>query len=345
MPALVLPSLPITLPADALAALAVSAGDTSAGAQAAPDFAAVLTAQLALDPRLGLDPLGRPAGHGEMASEPTDPAPADVLGDQLLTAATGLAEIPLRIAAPPAQPSPTAVELPASGRPAPVLVAAAPVPEAPSSAASPAGAAATPAAPAAIAAAIETQPSAASAPVLAPSLDAQLRDAPAASEPTTAQTQPTQVQALQPPGREQPPVDTPVRLGARTFADDVGGRVAWMVANGRHSAELRIDPPQLGPIEVRLTLNGDQASVTLVSPHAAVRDALQASLPRLHEMLLGSGVDLGSVHVGSEASHGDSRREAHPDRTLGASWAGTTAEGVGRDGGMRLGQGLVDTYA
>ena len=102
------------------------------------------------------------------------------------------------------------------------------------------------------------------------------------------------------------PSAQPVRLemaapvGSREFGTEMGSRLVWMATNNHQVAELRIDPPQLGPVEVRLSIANDQASLSFASPHAAVRDAIQASLPRLQDMLQGLGISLGNVSVGAE---------------------------------------------
>lgn len=102
------------------------------------------------------------------------------------------------------------------------------------------------------------------------------------------------------------PAAQPVRLdvaapvGSREFGAEVGNRLVWMASNNHQVAELRVDPPQLGPVEVRLSIANDQATLSITSPHAAVRDAIQASLPRLQDMLQGLGISLGNVSVGAE---------------------------------------------
>jgi flagellar hook-length control protein FliK len=103
-----------------------------------------------------------------------------------------------------------------------------------------------------------------------------------------------------PPAAHAPEVAA--RLGTPGFADDFGNRVVWMAGQGQHAAEFRIDPPHLGPVEVRLALSNDQASLVLLSPHASVREALQSTLPRLQELLGAAGINLGSVHVGTQGS-------------------------------------------
>jgi flagellar hook-length control protein FliK len=140
-------------------------------------------------------------------------------------------------------------------------------------------------------------------------------------------------------------------VGSRGFGDEVGQRLVWMAGQGHQAAELRLNPPELGPVEVRLTLSSDQASLTILSPHAAVRDAVQSNLPRLQDMLQSVGVNLGSVFVGSQGSgqpFGE-RPDFSPGSTVPGAIHGAsgpaTASGISTAGSVRLGLGVVDTYA
>jgi flagellar hook-length control protein FliK len=112
----------------------------------------------------------------------------------------------------------------------------------------------------------------------------------------------------------------PGRVGEPGWGNAFSQRVSWMVGQQIQSAEFRVEPPQLGPIEVRLSIANDQASLTFAAPHAGARDAIQASLPRLQEILLESGVSLGNVFVGSQmpqSRHDTGARE----RALGGASA------------------------
>jgi len=69
-------------------------------------------------------------------------------------------------------------------------------------------------------------------------------------------------------------------------------------------AELHLNPPHLGPLEVRLSITSDQnavANAQFTSPHAAVREAIEAAMPRLREILAESGVTLGNTTVGNDS--------------------------------------------
>ena len=79
----------------------------------------------------------------------------------------------------------------------------------------------------------------------------------------------------------------------------LGERLIWMAKGDHQMAELKISPPNLGPLEVRLNINHDQASVSFVSHHAAVRDAIESAIPRLREMLAEQSINLVQADVGS----------------------------------------------
>lgn len=98
-----------------------------------------------------------------------------------------------------------------------------------------------------------------------------------------------------------------IRLGTTGWRDEVGQKLTWMISNNRQQADLILNPPQLGRIEVTLSLDGNQASASFASPHVAVREALENSMARLREVLADAGVTLGQTHVGAE-----SRRDSNP---------------------------------
>ncbi|MGH8684741.1 MAG: flagellar hook-length control protein FliK, partial [Nitrosospira sp.] len=142
------------------------------------------------------------------------------------------------------------------------------------------------------------------------------------------------------------------RVGTAGWDNALGQKVLWMVSNQQQVAELNLDPPDLGPLQVILSITDDQASATFVSQHADVRQALEAALPRLKEMMAESGISLGNTTVSAETSQqqGGFERQyrpgAHPHRGGDAMDApnvksvdiGTSYTNTGRSR-------LVDTFA
>jgi flagellar hook-length control protein FliK len=132
------------------------------------------------------------------------------------------------------------------------------------------------------------------------------------------------------------------------FEQALGERLAWLVQEGRHDARIKLHPAELGSVDIRLSLDGDSTRISLASPHAAVRDALELAVPRLREMLGSAGLDLSHVNVGTgdARSHGDFGRDAQPSTHAHARFdAVDDAEATAMTLAIRLPQGLVDTFA
>ena len=70
--------------------------------------------------------------------------------------------------------------------------------------------------------------------------------------------------------------------------------------NGLQTAELHLNPQDLGSIQISLKLDNDHAQLTLVSNHSQVRDALEAAIPQLRASMAESGINLGQSHVSSD---------------------------------------------
>ncbi len=147
--------------------------------------------------------------------------------------------------------------------------------------------------------------------------------------------------------------------GARVFNVDVplqqpgwdralGNGIRWMVNQNLQVAELRVSPPNLGPLEVRLQVEGDRTHVNIVAPHATTREAVEAALPRLREMFAESGLNLGDVNVREEGrEHGSADGSGGQGTQLPGTADGTAGEtdaGETRSGSSAV-QGLVDFYA
>ncbi|WP_126444202.1 flagellar hook-length control protein FliK [Sulfuricystis multivorans] len=157
--------------------------------------------------------------------------------------------------------------------------------------------------------------------------------------------------AQSPHGHESLTISHPV--GVPGWNEEIGNRITWIAAQGKSQAELVLNPPQLGRIEVSLTVNGDQAAASFASSNPVVRELLEAALPRLRELLADAGIQLGQAQVGAEHSRQQAQQEKHGDnpasdsaRTFGTnqalSWV--SLEGP-RINGLKSGRGLVDVFA
>lgn len=142
------------------------------------------------------------------------------------------------------------------------------------------------------------------------------------------------------------PMDAPsADLHGDDFAETVGGRLLWMAEQKVGHAHIRISPAELGPVEIRMRLDGERVHADFSSGQAEVRLALESSLPRLREMLASQGFTLGQADVGH---HGQSRSsDAHQTpagHVAGSSGGGELESGDAAPRRLAL-RGLLDAYA
>ena len=78
---------------------------------------------------------------------------------------------------------------------------------------------------------------------------------------------------------------------------DMGERIVWMSSRAIPAAEIRLNPQHLGPISVRVDVTDDKATVVFTAQHAVVRETLEASIPKLREMMSSQQLNLVEVNV------------------------------------------------
>lgn len=149
----------------------------------------------------------------------------------------------------------------------------------------------------------------------------------------------------------QPRSEVATPLHAANWSSDFGEKVVWLAKSEQQSAQLNINPPQLGPVQITLQLNGDQATAVFASPHAEVRQAIEDSLPQLREMLAGAGINLGQADIGANLARqqAEARFQAAAENRSSSENAilpavgGTVQSTAGQP--IQSGRGLVDLFA
>jgi flagellar hook-length control protein FliK len=100
-------------------------------------------------------------------------------------------------------------------------------------------------------------------------------------------------------------VDVPAMTRPLThpaWNQEMGERIVWMNNQGISSAEIKMNPQNMGPITVRIDMNQDQATIAFTAQNSDVRTALEASIPKLREMLNSQNVNLADVNVSQQSS-------------------------------------------
>ena len=186
----------------------------------------------------------------------------------------------------------------------------------------------------------------------------QARETAAAREPVAvaalAQAQPAVMEAVQATAAAAEGLSA--RVGTEAWENQVGQKVVYMVGSEEQTASLTLNPPDLGPLQVVLSVTNDQASVTFSANQEEVRQALENALPRLREMMSESGIALGNASVNAGMPDSSQAREQ-----AARNGGGFNGNGRGRgDGGnvveeaaprtvtrtaMLGDRGMVDTFA
>lgn len=98
--------------------------------------------------------------------------------------------------------------------------------------------------------------------------------------------------------------DKAVNLFKPDGAQQLAEKVRFMNNNRQISAEMRLDPAELGAMQVKISMNGDNATVNMVVQTSQAREALEQATPRLREMLEEQGLSLGESSVSRDDSAG-----------------------------------------
>ena len=123
------------------------------------------------------------------------------------------------------------------------------------------------------------------------------------------------------------------------WADDFGARVSLMIRAGESTASLQLTPVDMGPVEVNVTVKDSQASIHFGASQADTRALIEASLPRLRELLASQGFNLMDASVSSGFSR--SQQSAFASGSRGGSEAETA---IAEAQPVRQ-LGLLDLYA
>ncbi len=86
------------------------------------------------------------------------------------------------------------------------------------------------------------------------------------------------------------------------WGQEMGERIVWMHKRAIPSAELRLNPEHLGPVRIKIDINQEQATVAFSAQHAAVKEAIDAALPRLRELFSAQQIHLAEVTVSQDES-------------------------------------------
>ena len=94
------------------------------------------------------------------------------------------------------------------------------------------------------------------------------------------------------------------------WGKDLGDQIVWMNNKTIPAAEIKLNPAHLGPISVRIDVNQDQASILFTAQHAEVKEAIEASIPKLREMLGTQQLNLINVNISQNSTSDQGRSQS-----------------------------------
>ncbi|MBT1263267.1 flagellar hook-length control protein FliK [Pseudomonas sp. VS40] len=126
-----------------------------------------------------------------------------------------------------------------------------------------------------------------------------------------------------------PPVtNAPLAMHQSGWTDEIVNRVMYLSSANLKSAEIQLQPAELGRLDIKVNMTADQqAQVNFMSAHPVVREALESQSGRLREMFAQQGMGQVDVNV-SDQSRGQEQQQQQA-QTRGVSGSG----GRGGDNG------------
>ncbi|MDS1309564.1 flagellar hook-length control protein FliK [Marinobacter xiaoshiensis] len=144
-------------------------------------------------------------------------------------------------------------------------------------------------------------------------------------------------------------VDVPVNHAE--WGDKLMGKLSWLTAKNLSVAEIHLTPPDMGPMEVRVRVQNDQANITVHAANPVVREQLELHSHRLRDMLGEQGLSLAQFDV-SDNSRNSSGEQNTGDGDGSSTGSGTTlSAGESGDEGGQAGSldlswnGAIDVFA
>ena len=113
----------------------------------------------------------------------------------------------------------------------------------------------------------------------------------------------------------------PLQLTKELANEQVAEKVQMMMSKNLKNLDIRLDPPELGQMKIRMTMNNDVANVHFTVSNQQARDVIEQTLPRLREMLAQQGMQLADSSVQQQSSgqgqdsYNNGEQQSGPNRT------------------------------
>ncbi|MCF5229697.1 MULTISPECIES: flagellar hook-length control protein FliK [unclassified Pseudomonas] len=128
-----------------------------------------------------------------------------------------------------------------------------------------------------------------------------------------------------------PPVaNAPLAMHQSGWTEEVVNRVMYLSSANLKSAEIQLQPAELGRLDIKVNMTADQqAQVNFMSGHAVVREALESQSGRLREMFAQQGMGQVDVNVSDQSRgwQGQGQEQQQQNQARGISGSGGRGDG------------------
>ncbi|HDM8045454.1 TPA: flagellar hook-length control protein FliK [Vibrio campbellii] len=132
----------------------------------------------------------------------------------------------------------------------------------------------------------------------------------------------------------------PFQLTKELANDQVAEKVQMMMSKNLKNLDIRLDPPELGRMQIRMTMNNDLANVHFTVANPQARDLIEQTLPRLREMLAQQSMQLADSSVQQQSSgqqqSGYANAEQNGQGSQGRGFSGQSDENFDADTNLDL---------
>lgn len=150
-------------------------------------------------------------------------------------------------------------------------------------------------------------------------------------------------QAATPKTANVVPVNQPLAMHQSGWSEEVVNRVMYLSSVNLKSADIQLQPAELGRLDIRVNMIPDQQTqVTFMSAHAGVREALEGQMHRMREMFNQQGLGQVDVNVSDQNRGWQGQEQAQQGQSRSS---GTQSGGVLDAADDELPQGVAEIAA
>ncbi|MBL4911090.1 MAG: flagellar hook-length control protein FliK [Alteromonadaceae bacterium] len=113
----------------------------------------------------------------------------------------------------------------------------------------------------------------------------------------------------------------------KDFTSALQDKVMVLVQQKIRQVDIRLDPPELGSMQIRLNLQNEQASIHFIVQNQQAKEILDQNMPKLREMLAEQGVNVGDANVGHRNEQTNDHNEQGQFTQQGNGFVGEDIDG------------------